>query len=99
MNQPYLLLWLEGPLQSWGHDSRFGRRETLNFPTKSWVLGKVCPALGIGGPQTSLLAHFAALDMQVHSFARCHQNGELAPREPLLRETTLTRSEQWEEGQ
>ncbi|HAT2417083.1 type I-E CRISPR-associated protein Cas5/CasD [Aeromonas hydrophila] len=51
MNQPYLLLWLEGPLQSWGHDSRFGRRETLNFPTKSWVLGMVCPALGIGGPR------------------------------------------------
>ncbi|HHQ4630405.1 CRISPR-associated protein Cas5 [Aeromonas hydrophila] len=43
MNQPYLLLWLEGPLQSWGHDSRFGRRETLNFSTKSWVLGMVCP--------------------------------------------------------
>ena len=86
MSQPYLLLWLEGPLQSWGHDSRFGRRETLNFPTKSGVLGIVCAALGAGGPQTSLLARFADLDMQVHSFARRDKNGELAPREPLLRD-------------
>lgn len=86
MSQPYLLLWLEGPLQSWGHDSRFGRRETLHFPTKSGVLGMVCAALGAGGPQTSLLARFADLDMQVHSFARRHKNGEQAPREPLLRD-------------
>lgn len=86
MSQPYLLLWLEGPLQSWGHDSRFGRRETLHFPTKSGVLGMVCAALGAGGPQTSLLARFADLDMQVHSFARRHKNGELAPREPSLRD-------------
>ncbi|WP_265433808.1 type I-E CRISPR-associated protein Cas5/CasD [Aeromonas salmonicida] len=86
MSQPYLLLWLEGPLQSWGHDSRFGRRETLHFPTKSGVLGIVCAAMGAGGPQTSLLARFADLDMQVHSFARRHKNGELAPREPLLRD-------------
>ncbi|WP_270827539.1 type I-E CRISPR-associated protein Cas5/CasD [Aeromonas sp. Y318-1] len=86
MSQPYLLLWLEGPLQSWGHDSRFGRRETLHFPTKSGVLGMVCAALGAGGPQTSLLARFADLDMQVHSFARRHKNSELVPREPLLRD-------------
>ncbi|MBE8735571.1 type I-E CRISPR-associated protein Cas5/CasD [Aeromonas veronii] len=86
MSQPYLLLWLEGPLQSWGHDSRFGRRETLNFPTKSGALGIVCAAMGAGGPQTLLLARFADLDMQVHSFARRHKNGELAPREPLLRD-------------
>jgi CRISPR system Cascade subunit CasD len=86
MSQPYLLLWLEGPLQSWGHDSRFGRRETLSFPTKSGVLGMVCAALGAGGPQTSLLARFADLDMQVHSFTRRHKNGEPALREPLLRD-------------
>lgn len=86
MSQPYLLLWLEGPLQSWGHDSRFGRRETLHFPTKSGALGIVCAAMGAGGPQTSLLARFADLDMQVHSFARRHKNGEPAPREPALRD-------------
>ncbi|WP_350303009.1 CRISPR-associated protein Cas5 [Klebsiella pneumoniae] len=26
-----MLLWLEGPLQSWGGDSKFGVRDTLNF--------------------------------------------------------------------
>lgn len=34
-----LLLWLEAPLQSWGGDSRFGRRDTLPFPSRSGVLG------------------------------------------------------------
>ncbi|HGY1050667.1 type I-E CRISPR-associated protein Cas5/CasD [Aeromonas media] len=86
MSQPYLLLWLEGPLQSWGHDSRFGRRDTLPFPTKSGVLGMVCAALGAGGPQTSLLARFADLDMQVHSFVRRGKTGGTLPREPLLRD-------------
>ena len=39
MANPYLLLWLEAPLQAWGHDSKFGRRDSLDFPTKSGVLG------------------------------------------------------------
>jgi len=39
MSTRYLLLWLQAPLQSWGYDSKFGRRDTLNFPTKSGVLG------------------------------------------------------------
>jgi CRISPR system Cascade subunit CasD len=90
MNNPYLLLWLEAPLQSWGHDSKFGRRDTLNFPTKSGVLGLVCSALGAGGGQLELLAEFAALKQTVLSFARCRNNssGELIKidREPLLRD-------------
>ncbi len=49
MHNPYLLLWFEANLQSWGHDSKFGRLDTLNFPTKSGVLGLVCSALGAGG--------------------------------------------------
>lgn len=83
---PYLLLWLEGPLQSWGHDSRFGRRDTLPFPTKSGVMGIVCAALGAGGEQVDLLADFADLDMQVCAFSRQNSKGEPAPREPLLRD-------------
>ena len=83
---PYLLLWLEGPLQSWGHDSRFGRRDTLPFPTKSGVMGIVCAALGAGGEQVDLLADFADLDMQVCAFSRQNGKGEPAPREPLLRD-------------
>ena len=46
-----LLLWLEAPLQSWGVDSRFGRRDTLPFPSRSGVLGLVCCATGRNGEQ------------------------------------------------
>ena len=88
MNHPYLLLWMEGPLQSWGHDSKFGRRDTLNFPTKSGVLGLVCCALGAGGKQIELLAKFSELDMQVTAYVRTRQFGEQGlvkqDREPLL---------------
>jgi len=89
MTNPYLLLWLEAPLQSWGHDSKFGRRDTLNFPTKSGVLGLVCSALGAGGEQCELLAEFAALNQTVLSFVRSRDhNGEPVKRdrEPLLRD-------------
>ena len=83
---PYLLLWLEGPLQSWGHDSRFGRRETLPFPTKSGVMGIVCAALGAGGEQAVLLAEFADLDMEVLAYGRRNSQGKPLPREPMLRD-------------
>lgn len=84
MSHPYLLLWLEGPLQSWGHDSRFGRRDSLPFPTKSGVIGIICAALGAAGPQEPLLARFADLDMQVFGFSRQDKNGTVSLREPLL---------------
>ena len=51
MTDPYLLLWLEAPLQAWGHDSKFGRRDSLDFPTKSGVLGLLCSARGAGGEE------------------------------------------------
>lgn len=41
-----LLLRLEGPMQSWGVDSRFEARFTERVPSKSGVLGLVCAALG-----------------------------------------------------
>jgi len=84
MANPYCLLWLEAPLQSWGFDSRFGRRDTLGFPTKSGVLGLVCCALGAGGAQRELLAEFSELDMRVAAFTRCDHNGRPVPVEPLL---------------
>ena len=70
MPNPNLLLWLEAPLQSWGFDSKFGRRDTLAFPTKSGVLGLVCSALGRGGEQKAFLAKFATLGQTVVSFVR-----------------------------
>ena len=90
MNNPYLLLWLEAPLQSWGHDSKFGRRDTLNFPTKSGILGLVCSALGAGGKQTELLADFALLKQTIISFIRTEKSASdtliKREREPLLRD-------------
>ncbi len=85
----YILLWFEAPLQSWGFDSKFGRRDTLAFPTKSGVLGLVCSALGAGGAQRGLLAEFTPLRQTAISFARSKQKeGEVAKqdREPLLRD-------------
>lgn len=86
MNHPYLLLWLEGPLQAWGHDSRFGRRDTLDFPTKSGVLGMLCCALGAGGEQTERLARLADLDMQLIAYTPADKLGKATPRLPLLRD-------------
>jgi CRISPR system Cascade subunit CasD len=84
MTGPYLLLWLEGPLQAWGHDSRFGRRDSLDFPTKSGVLGLLLCALGAGGEQRDLLAELADLDMRVAAYAPADREGQPRPRLPLL---------------
>lgn len=86
MANPYLLLWLEGPLQAWGHDSRFGRRDSLDFPTKSGVLGLLCCARGAGGPQREWLAAWAGLDMQVEAYVPLDANGRPLPRLPMLRD-------------
>ena len=67
MGMKYLLLWLEGPLQSWGFDSKFGRRESLRFPTKSGIFGMFLAALGAQGPQIDLLNKLAAFKQTVIS--------------------------------
>jgi len=41
-----LLLRLEGPMQSWGTQSRFRDRDTGREPSKSGVIGLLCAALG-----------------------------------------------------
>ena len=85
MERRFILLWLEGPLQAWGADSKFGRRDTLKFPTKSGVLGMVCCALGVTGEQRELLDEFSLLRQTVASFTK-------APREPLLRDFQMVGS-------
>ena len=86
MADPYLLLWLEAPLQAWGFDSKFGRRDTLNFPTKSALLGLVCCSLGAGGRQKNLLAEFANLDLQIMAYPRKDKDGRPVAQKPLLRD-------------
>ena len=46
-NNLHLALRLEGPLQSWGYEDRYNRRNTGLLPTKSGVLGICCAAMGI----------------------------------------------------
>ncbi|BAW81081.1 CRISPR-associated protein Cas5 [Candidatus Nitrosoglobus terrae] len=82
MSDPYLLLWLEAPLQAWGHDSKFGHRDSLHFPTKSGVLGLICCALGIGGEQRDWLAAWVDLDMQLVAYVP----RDAQDRQPLLRD-------------
>ncbi|MDD2967384.1 MAG: type I-E CRISPR-associated protein Cas5/CasD [Desulfovibrionaceae bacterium] len=78
----FLLLWLEAPLQSWGADSRFGRRDTLPFPTRSGILGLLCCAAGRGGEQEAWLEYMAGFGQSIVAYAR--QNNTAALRQPLL---------------
>lgn len=43
----FMALRLEGPLQSWGFESQFSRRNSGLWPTKSGILGMCCAAMGI----------------------------------------------------
>jgi CRISPR system Cascade subunit CasD len=88
----YLLMWLEGPLQAWGHDSKFGVRDTLTFPTRSGILGLLCCARGTGGPEVEWLATMNQLNMEVRAYARTNQHGQACLREPPLRDFQMVGS-------
>ncbi|MGN0918261.1 MAG: type I-E CRISPR-associated protein Cas5/CasD [Oxalobacter sp.] len=64
----YVLMWLEGPLQSWGADSKFNRRETLPFPSKSAVFGIILASLGARGDQKSWLSQNVHGDFLVFAY-------------------------------
>ena len=68
----FLTLWLEGPLQAWGYDSRFDTRRTLSFPTRSGLTGMLLAAAGASGPQQELLAELAEYPLNVYSFHDSH---------------------------
>ena len=91
MDKKYILLWIESPLQSWGADSKFGRRDTLPFPTKSGVLGMVLCAMGASGPQNDLLAKLNFETLEIASYVRSKlskdgQTRDKVSKEPLLRD-------------
>jgi CRISPR system Cascade subunit CasD len=90
MKNKFILIWLEAPFQSWGVDSKFGRRDTLPFPTKSGVLGILLCALGATGAQRGLLGRMGPLKQTVIAYIRdCKgERGEQEKkdREPLLRD-------------
>lgn len=59
--QHTLLLRLAGPMQSWGHRSRFDDRDTGLEPTRSGVIGLICSAMGL--PRDTVLSRFERLRM------------------------------------
>jgi CRISPR system Cascade subunit CasD len=68
-----LAFLLDGPLQSWGTSSRFQRRGTDPYPSKSGVLGIIVAALGIDkytAQEAEQLRPFAALYFSVYRVSR-----------------------------
>ncbi len=90
MNNTYMLLWLEAPLQSWGSDSKFFRRETLLFPSKSALYGMYLSAMGLQGKQQKLLEQLAPYKQTVVAFNKPIKSrfegdvSEKTVREPVL---------------
>jgi CRISPR system Cascade subunit CasD len=56
---PFLALWLEGPLQSWGERARWTVRDTATEPTKSGVVGLLAACLGWGPDRDREIAELA----------------------------------------
>jgi len=72
-NKAYIALRLEGPIQSWGYDSQYNRRNTGLFPTKSAVLGMCCAAMGVprgSELESSTLERLRSLQFLVISIPR-----------------------------
>lgn len=64
-----LALYLDAPLQSWGYQSRFDRRTSLSYPTRSGIIGMLCAALGVDRGCTGGLARLDEnLSITVYSF-------------------------------
>ncbi len=58
-----LLMPLVGPMQSWGHRSRFDYRDTGLEPSRSGIIGLICAAMGIS--RNSNISVFNRLRMGV----------------------------------
>jgi CRISPR system Cascade subunit CasD len=64
-----LAFLIDAPLQSWGSSSRFQRRDTEGFPTKSALVGVLAAALGIdknGKDEAERLASLTGLGVTVY---------------------------------
>lgn len=68
-----LAILLDAPLQSWGSSSRFTRRETEAFPTKSALIGLLAAAAGIdkhSPDEAERLAPFSNLSLTIYRLPR-----------------------------
>lgn len=82
-DESYLALRLEGPLQSWGFDSQYNRRNTGLMPTKSAIAGICCAALGFtrgNDKETTFLAKFRTVQMTAIAIPRNGNKKELPVR-------------------
>ena len=79
----FLALRLEGPLQSWGFDSQYNRRNTGLMPTKSAIAGICCAALGLprgSGKEQDFLTSFRSVRMTAIAIPRQGVKKELPVR-------------------
>lgn len=79
----FLALRLEGPLQSWGFDSQYNRRNTGLMPTKSAIGGMCCAALGLtrgSDKEKSFLESFQGVRMTAIAIPRTDSRKELPVR-------------------
>ncbi len=77
-----LALLFDGPMQSWGHLSRFDRRTTALHPTRSGVMGLIAAALGINKhnpDEVAQIARFASLNVTTVSLPRNKLGGGELP--------------------
>ena len=79
----FLALRLEGPLQSWGFDSQYNRRNTGLMPTKSAIAGICCAALGLprgSDKEQGFLTSFGTVRMIAIAIPRAGVKKELPVR-------------------
>lgn len=82
-DKSFLALRLEGPLQSWGFDSQYNRRNTGLMPTKSAIAGMCCAALGYTRgceKEQEFLASFGTVLMTAIAIPRKGTNKDLPVR-------------------
>ncbi|NWH05258.1 type I-E CRISPR-associated protein Cas5/CasD [Desulfobacter latus] len=72
--QNCLGLYLDAPMQSWGYQSRFDRRTSFSFPTKSGIIGMICAAMGVDRSSPNILQDLSILKMTMLMF---QNNGRL----------------------
>ncbi|MBI5641761.1 MAG: type I-E CRISPR-associated protein Cas5/CasD [Nitrospirae bacterium] len=79
----FLALRLEGPLQSWGFDSQYSRRNTGLMPTKSAIAGMCCAALGYARgneKEEAFLERFGKVKMTAIALPRQRNKKDLSVR-------------------
>jgi len=82
-DKSFLALRLEGPLQSWGFDSQYNRRNTGLMPTKSAIAGMCCASLGWSRgsiEEQEFLVKFGAVRMTAIAIPRVVVKKELPVR-------------------